>query len=366
MMDEKNKITPAQLMFITTQAQVGYGVLALPHQVFSVAKADGWISTFISGIVIQLIILVIWAVGRRFPNLTVYEILPRVFGKVLGKTVHVAYIVYFILTGVSTIVNFGSIIGKWMFSNTPSWAVYVLMLGVCMYLAREGLRTIARFFVCVTSLIVIMIAIAAWAYTKANLLYILPIGQAGLLDIVKGAYQVTVAMIGFEFLLVIYPYVEGGSKAVLKAASIGNGITTLLYVFMVFTSFVFFSPNEMELVPEPVLYMLRAFTFQLIERPDLYFLSIWMVMVSTSLIGNLYLASKGLIRLFGGNKHRKAIPYIAFLVFVVAMFMKDPFKIEAFTGWISIISYLFTLVIPLVILGISVAFRIGQTGVNRT
>jgi len=366
MTDEKNKITPGQLMFVITQAQVGYGVLALPHQVFSVAKADGWISTFLSGIVIQLIILVIWAVGRRFPSMTVYEILPHVFGKPLGKTLHAAYIVYFILTGVSTTVNFGGIIGKWMFSNTPNWVIYVLMLGVCMYLARENFRTIARFFVLVTSLIVFMIVIAAWAYTKANLLYILPIGQAGWPSIVKGSYQVTIAMIGFELLLVVYPYVEGDSKAVLKAASLGNVFTTILYVFMVFTSLVFFSPNEMELVPEPVLYMLRAFTFQLIERPDLYFLSIWMVLVSTSLIGNLYLASKGLTRLFGGNKHSKAIPYTAFLVFVVAMFMKDPFKIEAFTGWISIVSYVFTLVIPLVILGISFAFRIRQTGVNRT
>lgn len=303
-----------------------------------------------------------WAVGKRFPTATLYEILPQVFGKAIGTLLKVAYTAYFITTGVLIVVRFGSILGKWAFYKTPSWAIYILMIALCMYLVQERLRTIARFFVLINILVVIMIAMAAYAYTKANLLYILPIGQAGWQNIIKGVYQATDAMLGFEVLLVVYPFVEGGSKAILKAASIGNAMSVLLYTFMVFTSLAFFSPPVMELVPEPVLYMLRALTFELIERPDLYFLTIWMVVVTTALMSNLYMAATGAIRLFGGTNHRKTVLWIGSLFFLIALWPQDPFAIDAFSRFNIKISYLFILTIPLLILVVSLVRGMRKTG----
>ena len=45
----------------------------------------------------------------------------------------------------------------------------------------------------------------------------------------------------------------------------------------------------MAYMPEPVLYMLKSITEQILLRPDLYFLSFWLVIVATSIIMYLFL-----------------------------------------------------------------------------
>ncbi|WNC14343.1 GerAB/ArcD/ProY family transporter [Brevibacillus brevis] len=351
--NEQNRITPGQLAFLIFHSQLGQGILALPYAVYSVSKADGWISTLLAGVGTQLIILIMWAVGKRFPSATLYEILPRVFGKTLGTLLKAGYILYFILMGVLIVDRFGSILEKWAYPKTPSWAIYLLMIALCMYLVREPLRTIARFYVLVNIPVAMMFVIAAYSYTKANLLYLLPIGQAGWTNIFKGSIEATDAMLGFEILLVVYPFVEGGSKEIVKAASIGNALSTLLYTFMVLTSLAFFSPPVMALVPEPVLYMLRALTFELAERPDLYFLTIWMVVVTTAIMSNMFMAATGIARMFGAKNHRHAVTWVAILSFFLALWPQDPFQLDWLSKSIVNVSYVFTLAIPLVILVIA-------------
>ena len=59
-----------------------------------------------------------------------------------------------------------------------------------------------------------------------------------------------------------------------------------------------FSPAEITIVPEPVLYMLRVIDIHVIQRLDLIFLSIWMVVTSTSILSYAYLGSMGISKLF--------------------------------------------------------------------
>lgn len=92
----------------------------------------------------------------------------------------------------------------------------------------------------------------------------------------------------------------------LKATSIGSLITTLIYTFLTLTTLFVFSPVEFSPVPAVVIYMLKAFKFQLVERPNLYFLSLWIPSVFTSVVSSyLYLGSVGFSRLSRQKSHQK-------------------------------------------------------------
>ena len=65
-------------------------------------------------------------------------------------------------------------------------------------------------------------------------------------------------MYGFEIILIAFPKVNGSSVAKLKAISIANGFVTLFYTFTVWICFIVFSPKQVELIPEPVAYLLRS------------------------------------------------------------------------------------------------------------
>lgn len=350
MIPEKSRITQGQFMFFVIQSQMGVGVLSLPHKMQAIAKGGGWISTLIAGLAVQVILLILWALCRRFPSDTIYSFLPKITGKLVGNLLGLVYIGYFLFSAGIVLSNFADIIGKWVLQSTPRWALLILTILTCMYLAKENLRVIARLFVISSLSIIVMVLLSLIGYVKMNIDYIFPIMEEGWVGIFGAANEALLPLVGYEVILVIYPFVEGKSGGKLKAASLGNLVITLFYTFEVFTSLVIFSPAVMPAILEPLLYMLKGFSFQIIQRIDLIFLSLWVFVVSTVIVSQIYMATMGLGRLFHQGKHKKAVPYAALIIFILAMIAQDPSIKDLFDRMIKFSHYTLVVGLPLILL----------------
>ncbi|NHW38794.1 GerAB/ArcD/ProY family transporter [Paenibacillus aceris] len=350
MIPEKSRITQGQFMFFVIQSQVGVGILSLPHRMQAIAKGGGWISTLIAGLAVQVIILILWALCRRFPSDTIFSFLPKIVGKFFGNLLGLVYIGYFLFSAGMVLAVFADVIGKWVLQSTPRWALLILTLLTCIYLVKENLRVIARLFVISSLTIIVMVLLSLMGYVNMNLDYIFPITEAGWGKIFKAANEALFPLVGYEVILVIYPFVEGKSGEKLKAASLGNLVITLFYAFEVFTSLVIFSPSVMPAISEPLIYMLKGFSFQLIQRIDLIFLSLWVFVVSTAIVSWLYMATTGLGRFFHRDEHKKAVPYAAVIIFILAMIAQDPSISDLFDRIIKISHYILVIGLPVILL----------------
>ncbi|MEC0248910.1 GerAB/ArcD/ProY family transporter [Paenibacillus chitinolyticus] len=366
MTHNSNNISLKQMLFLILQTQIGVQVLFLPSRIQAIAKGDAWMSVLLAGLFSQMLILMMWALNKRFPTATLYDFMPRLTGKAAAVLLQVLYVVYFTAQSSLVLMLFYEVIRDWVFPETPKWLITGLMVLVCIYLTQENLQIIARFFLLVSSLFLVMIFISAYAYTHSNLLYIFPIGQAGFLPVVRGAHEAVNTLSGYEWILFCYSFVEGPPRKKLAAASAANAFSTLLYTFLVFTSLVVFSPSELPLLPHPVLYMVKALTFTIIERPDLYFLSAWIVVVATSIMAYLYLASTGISQLFGLSSHRKPVLFIAVALMAIALLIHDQAVIRILGRIVSLSSYAFLAGIPLLLLLISLVFHIREGGRRLT
>ncbi|OCT15727.1 hypothetical protein A8709_14560 [Paenibacillus pectinilyticus] len=357
MIPEKSRITQGQFMFFVIQSQVGVGVLSLPHKMQAIAKGGGWISTLIAGLIVQVIILILWALCRRFPSDTLFSFLPKIVGKLIGNLLGLIYIGYFLFSAGFVLTIFADVIGKWVLLSTPRWALLMLTLLTCMYLVKENLRVIARLFVISSLSILVMLLLSLICYFNMSLDYIFPITEAGWGKIFEAANEGLFPLSGYEVIIVIYPFVEGKSSGKLKAASLGSLVITLFYAFEVFTSLVIFSPSVMPAISEPLLYMLKGFSFQLIQRIDLIFLSLWVFVVSTAIVSWIYMATTGLGRLFHRGEHKKAVPYAVLLVFILAMIAQDPSITALFDRMFKIFHYTLVMGLPLILLILSYLIR---------
>ncbi|TCZ80959.1 hypothetical protein E0485_01355 [Paenibacillus albiflavus] len=357
MIPEKSRITQGQLMFFIIQSQVGVGILTLPHTIQASAKGGGWISVLIAGLAVQTIIIILWALCRRFPLDTIFGFLPKITGKLLGNLLGFAYIAYFLFSAGTILSKFAYVVESWVLIETPRWALLILALFTCMYLVKEKLQVIAKLFVISSFTIIVMVILSLCGYVNANFSYIFPITEAGWGTIIKSANQALFPLVGYEVLLVIYPFVEGNSGGKLKAASLGNMLITLFYTFEVFTSLVIFSPEVMPAVSEPLLYMLKGFSFQTIQRIDLIFLSLWIFVVTTATVSWIYAATVGLGRFFHRGEHKKAVPYTIFILFILAMISQDPSITDFYDRILAIAHYTFVVVLPLILLCFSYLLR---------
>lgn len=345
-------ISQGQLFFLIIQAQIGVGILSLPFAVHTTAKGDGWISTLLAGFVIQLWMFIILKLAQSYPEQNLFQLLRHLLGKFFGSIFIIFYILYFTaIAGLVTALQTG-LINKWILSLTPFWIIYILIIIVAVYLATDNILMIARFFSLSTGVIVFFILLVATVYRDANLSYILPVGHGGWKNIFFAIKDVLLALTGFEIILVIYPLIQN-PKGTLKTLTFANITTVSIYAFLVFTSLIIFSPQEMTLVPEPVLYMLKAISFEVIERLDLIFLSIWVIPMTNSFIIYLYQASKGLKELFHKESHAPFVPIICVPIFISGFFLQDKFLMEDIGEVFQYIIFSFAFFLPILLLMIS-------------
>ncbi|WP_242273432.1 GerAB/ArcD/ProY family transporter [Bacillus cereus group sp. BfR-BA-01310] len=351
MTNTQSKIALVQFTFFVIQCQIGVGILSLPNRLHPIAKGGGWISTLIAGLAIQLIILLMWFLLRRFPNADIYEIASMMFGNKFGKLLGFSYVFYFTLIGMTTVMlNACNVIKVWVLQATPWSAILILCTIACCYVAYNTFKVIVRFYVMASILIIPMALLIALGLTRADFSYIFPITEAGWWNIIQASKETITAMYGFEIILIAYPKVNGNPTARLKAISIANGFVTLFYTFTVWICFIVFSPKQIELIPEPVAYLLRSLHIGIIDRTDLIFIPIWMITVVASIASYYCAASIGIGHIFNLANHKKAVPIVGIITFSVALFIHTPEELKALSQFTDKSTYIFILILPFLFL----------------
>lgn len=357
------KLTLFQLYMLVIQTQVGIGVLSLPSLLFQGAGKDGWISLLIGSFIIDGVLLLYFLLLKKHPDKTLYEVLLLFFGKKAGKLFILLYAAYFLSIGITIVVQFERIISRWVLPETPTWIIGLFLIFLAAYLAKESLVIISRFDVLVSPFLLVLVIFISFALKDANYLFIFPIGEEGLMSIISTSKNAMLSLLGFEVLFFAAPLTEGSEKKKILAGILAFMSTTLLYLYACIVSFIYFSPEEIPLVPEPVLYLLKSFTFRVIERTDLLFLSLWVVLVHNTLTSYLYLSSAGLTFLQKKKKsHRKFIWIPAISIFIGTLFPeKTDEAVTAFSKYVSYSSYLFVFLIPCAVILLSLFIKKKET-----
>jgi len=363
MMKNEKMLSISQFTFVIIQAQIGVGLLSLPYVVHKHAGHDGWISTLLAGIGVFLLLLIMWLLGSRFPKDTIYEYSSKIVGKYIGMVISYLYILFFFMVTIYVVMLTISTLKKWILTFTPPYVLVIFIVGTGVYLAKENLKVIGRFFTFVCVLILFLIFLEFCSYNNVNYRYLFPVGQAGVKNIFLGAHDALISMMGFEFMLVLFPYVKGKPNKILKAGTISISFVTILYTFFLITSYMSFSKAEIAIVPEPILYLLKSLSYEVIERLDLVFLSIWVVPILTSLVTYLYLTSFGISKLLKFKNHSKTTIFTGLAIAIICTFLPHSEEfIMKFGTILSFTSYFFIFFLPFILLIISLIRKKKELG----
>ena len=352
---KEKKITQFQLFFLIFLTQIGIGVISLPYEVFKDSESDAWISVIIAGFFVQINIVLIWLLYRRFPSLTIFEMMSEVVGKHIAFIFKIAYILFFSSVAILLILLFGRMTHIWIIPRTPNWIILLIMISLCVFCVKENLTVMARYYF-VVSFSVIFFLILITSFVKGiNILNILPVGQTGFPSIIKGTAQSLLSFLGYEMLLVIFPYSLGKSVGKLKVALLANGIVTIIYAYITFVCLTYLGPYVMKLIPEPILFILKFRSFQIIERTDLLFLSVWIATFGTSIMMYLYLTSNGLANMFTKTNRSTLLFCTATLLYILVLFIPtNDNVINLISNYIKFASYFFIFGLPCILLFVSI------------
>lgn len=349
-------ITKTQLFFLIIKTQIGIGLLSLPSVIQNSAGGDAWISVLGSGAVIQLLILVYWHLCSRYPGKNLSEMTVLFFGKYVGHAVNFVYYGFFVVVAGYACTLYVKLIKVWLLPLTPSWVLLFLIIVVSIYLAVEDLRVISRFYQISSVLLFVLLAMSlSTFFNEVHISNILPVGQSGLSPIVTGGEKTFFAMLGFEVILFFAERVKDSPRGIMKTLTVANWFVTLFYAYFVFICLIGFSQEALSKIKEPVLFLLRGITFQLLDRLDLIFLSIWIIPMSTTIVSYLCLAGKSLAK--ARTPYRRMVYFSGVLIFSLACYLSARESLEAFSKWMEYGYLVMIAAVPFLMWMMSFLFR---------
>ncbi len=183
----------------------------------------------------------------------------------MGNFFSLLFILYFLILGMTVMISYINVIHVWMFEEVPSWAFSVVFLVLIYYIHTGGFRTITgiAFLSVILTYWLLFVLFYAMKYSEFNNL--LPVFHHTLLDILKGTRSTSLTMLGFEMILMYYPFIKD-AKTSQKYAHGGALTTTLMTVFVYLVSLVFYSQKQLELTIWPTLSLTSIVELPFIQR----------------------------------------------------------------------------------------------------
>jgi spore germination protein len=356
--DKNDIITSQQLFTLLGSSIVGTGILSMARSVSEVAGRDGWISTFIGGIVIVIGTIIIIQLGKRFPNETFVEYIHKITGKFLSYFIVLFYILFALASCSIVIRILAQLLNTWLLRFTPRSVICFLTVALCVYLSRNGIKVLGRFTEFIFLLLVpLSILIIVPLFTATDFMNILPIGQEGFVNILKGALPAIYAYSGFDILLIYFPFVTPREKITVSALT-AVSFVVILYTVTVAAQLIIFPQSSIMEMWMPVVNYILNVRLPFIQRIDLIFIYFWIMAIFSTAAIQYYTATVEIKQLFKLKDRKLISSILAPVVFFASIQPNNVVEIGMITDILSKLGVAAGIILPAILLIICVIFSI--------
>lgn len=287
---------------------------------FALTGHDTWFVVLLAGLLCLLFSLLYLELARRFPGCTLIQINELVYGKVLGKTISLSYVFFFLTICSIGVRSVGSFVVSYMMPETPMEVVLIMLLLVCSWASREGIR-------CLTGLstAIVLIALVSFVFTTVLLLpninveHFLPLLRQE--PLAYGKASLLIALVPFSecmVFLMIFPFsVDPGKTRRTFLVGIALGVLFVLLLVLRDTAVLGLLSNYVSLPTYESLRMIQV--GEVLTRIEVLY-SFGLVLLfffHVSLF--LYAAATAVAQICGLRSHKALVHPMAVLVLVYGM-----------------------------------------------
>lgn len=341
------------LFFIITSIQTGTGIMGAPKYIFLEANRDSWLAIVIATVYMLLVVWAMHTILKQYENADILGIQVDIFGLWIGKLLGTLFIIHLAVTLFTVIVTYIEVIQIFIFPTFPTYTLAFILLSLIIYSVLGGIRVIVGvtfiFFILTQFLWILLITPAL----RVDIIHFLPAFQTSFVDLLKGAKATTYSFLGFEILLLLYPFIQNkkNMKLPLFLGVIWTALTLLIVTIMTIG---YYSPKQLVTLDWSVLGLFKAVSFSFIERFDYIVVASWMMVVLPNMILLMWGITYGLKRLYKIQQKRTLYAFSALLLLACSLIIDDQTIIKITTlvsrsGFWVVYVYPFVL-LPLVLL----------------
>lgn len=335
---EKFQVSPYFVFFLVHSMQYGVGILGFQRLIAKHARHDAWISVLIAGLVTHLIIWIIYRLLEN-SNGNIQSIHNHIAGVRVGSVFTFLLSVYFIAQTIDVLRTYIEVIQVWMFPTMNTTVFSFLLLSLVLYAVLGGFRVVTG--ICFLGVILPSFLLLTFLVTLEFGVFgrFLPIINVSFKDILLGARQMSLSVIGFEALLVYYPFIKHAKKSQ-PWAHAALLFTTCIYLIWMASAIIFFSSAQLEKNIWATLSIWKIIELPFIERFEYIGIATWCLVILTNLCLGVWCASRLWRELFRIKQEHASYIVIA-VVFLVLQSLNTREIVNQFNDILSIAGFYF-------------------------
>ncbi|PJN91042.1 GerAB/ArcD/ProY family transporter [Bacillus sp. mrc49] len=356
--NETKLISTFFVFFLMPGMQIGVGVLGFERFIAKEAGQDAWISIIISGLTINMLVWMCYKMlGRGTQTLDLVAIHHDLFGKWAGNAFNILFILYFTAITIIIVRTYLEVIQVWMFPGVNILMLLSIILILVYSFVVGGFRVITG--LCLIGLVITspLILLNYFPLKHAHFENLGPVFDHSFLEIMKACKNMTLNYLGFELLLIYYPFIKKREHSQ-KWAHLGVLFTMAIYLNSFIVSIAYYHRDQLKDVIWATLTLWKIADLPFIERFEYIGVSLWLFMVLPNICLGIWAASRTAKRAFG-VRQRKLLVMFLLVILVACLFLDNRHKIDLFNTIGSRIGfYIIYVYLPLLFLSQTIVYKV--------
>ncbi|WP_127496677.1 GerAB/ArcD/ProY family transporter [Paenibacillus glycanilyticus] len=318
---DNEKLTIRQMTMWFILYQLGSAFLVLPSNLASIAKQDAWISLCVVLTVQLLMIMVYGGIAKQLHGVPFEQYLQTLLGQWLGRLFLLLFTLMYPFLILSLVLrDLADYITTLILPETPMSAIFVLMLGVVIYVVYCGVTTIGR---AAEVLFFLVMGLLALGYVplipKMNLDNLLPVFEFGWKPVVHASFT-TMAFPYIESILFLYfathtKKPQEWRRLVIKSSLFSGSLFMCVTVIVISV----LSQGVVSTVGFSSYFAVRTISFSdFFERFEIAVSVIWFIAIFFRMSLLMYVSAKGLSTVFKMKDYRSLLIPIGLIAYVIA------------------------------------------------
>ncbi|WP_019413415.1 GerAB/ArcD/ProY family transporter [Paenisporosarcina sp. TG20] len=289
---KKKVLNGYHVVFLVQNVIIGTGLLSLNHVLSPVGYSQWWFPLLFGVIANITLFPMIW-LALKYKDEDLFDINVKLLGKWIGKFINIILIVYALLIFMIVIQNYLSLIQITVLPNRAITFHLLIIMVLTVYIVYGGIKSIARFCIFTFFFAGTLTYSLRWGLMEGNISHLLPLFNFSFSEFMEAFHAGYVSMIGYELLMVYFPYIIH-QKKVFKQASLGIWIVIFFYFSVSIVSVMYFSEWQLEHLFYPILQLFQAVKISIIERMDVIGITVWVFLILSTVSAYLWMAKRGI------------------------------------------------------------------------
>ncbi|MUK88793.1 GerAB/ArcD/ProY family transporter [Ornithinibacillus sp. L9] len=335
------------LFYVIVGTQIGVGIMGAPRFIFTEARQDSWVSILIAFVFMSIVVLVMITILKQYENADIFGIQTDVFGKWIGTILGTLYVLYLASSLLSILLTYSQVVKIFLYHTFPNFTLGAMLLFLTIYAVFGGIRVVVGVTFIFFFLTFWLILLFYDPITRMEWTNLLPMFQATVPELLKGARATTYTLAGFEILFLIYPFIQNKEKIKLPAL-LGLAFTTFILMVTTVISIGYFSHKGLEHVDWSVLILFKSVSLTFFERLDYIVIVEWVMVILPNIVVLMWAITYGVKRLY--KVPQRISVYVFSVIFlVIVSFMEYEHHISIITDYVSQVSFWIIFVYPLIL-----------------